>query len=127
MINLNDVLLAMSNIPVDDPIAEIWGRQMQGGYKTIEYTGTLPIAIGADGDALIDYRIYGADSGVGEQTENLIRAVPTTQRVYLANEKYCLSKYVTAPTTGNKVSIVVHDANDVIIFNDYIGIWRSLT
>lgn len=69
MISLNDVLLAMSNIPVDDPIAEIWGRGLQGGYKIIEYTGSLPITINANGDALIDYRIYGADGGVGVATE----------------------------------------------------------
>lgn len=70
MIDLNDVLLAMSNIPVDDPIAEIWGRQMQGGYKIIEYTGILPITINANGAPVLDYRIYGADGGVGELTEN---------------------------------------------------------
>lgn len=70
MISLNDVLLAASNIPVDDPIAEIWGRQMQGGYKIIEYTGTLPITISANGDALLDYRIYGASGGVGEPTDS---------------------------------------------------------
>ena len=70
MVSLNDVLLAMSNMPVDDPIAEIWGRGLQGGYKIIEYTGTLPITINANGDALIDYRIYGADRGAGEQTES---------------------------------------------------------
>lgn len=69
MIDLNDVLLAMSNIPVDDPIAEIWGRGLQGGYKIIEYTGSLPITIRANGDALLDYRIYGADGGVGEPTD----------------------------------------------------------
>lgn len=68
MVSLNDVLLAMSNIPVDDPIAEIWGRQMQGGYKIIEYTGALPITITANGNALLDYRIYGASGGVGEPT-----------------------------------------------------------
>lgn len=70
MIDLNDVLLAMSNIPVDDPIAEIWGRGLQGGYKIIEYTGSLPIIIRANGDTIIDYRIYGADGGVGEPTES---------------------------------------------------------
>mgnify|MGYP007057671332 CR=1 FL=1 len=70
MIDLNDVLLAMSNIPVDDPIAEIWGRGLQSGYKIIEYTGTLPITITANGDALLDYRIYGTDDGVGEPTDS---------------------------------------------------------
>lgn len=72
MISLNDVLLAMSNIPVDDPIAEIWGRGLQGGYRIIKYTGALPITITANGDVLIDYRIYGADGGVGVVTENLL-------------------------------------------------------
>lgn len=71
MIDLNDVLLAMSNIPVDDPIAEIWGRGLQGGHKIIEYTGSLPVTINANGDALLDYRIYGADGGVGVATESL--------------------------------------------------------
>lgn len=86
MTNLNDVLLAMSNIPVDDPIAEIWGRGLQGGgYTIIEYTGALPITINANGKPLIDYRIYGNTEqtgtptpenpiipiGCGERTENL--------------------------------------------------------
>lgn len=70
MISLNDVLLAMSNIPVDDPIAEIWGRGLQDGDRAIEYTGTLPIAITANGDALLDYRIYGASGGVGVATKS---------------------------------------------------------
>lgn len=70
MTSLNDVLLAMSNIPVDDPIAEIWGRGLQGGYKIIEYTGTLPITISANGDVLLDYRIYGASGGVGKPTDS---------------------------------------------------------
>ena len=53
--------------------------------KTIEYTGVLPIMIKADGNALLDYRIYGntiqngiptpenpiIPSGCGEKTENL--------------------------------------------------------
>lgn len=85
MIDLNDVLLAISNIPVDAPIAEIWGRGLQGGYKIIEYTGVLPITISANGEVLLDYRIYGntvqngtptpenpiMPSGCGVQTENL--------------------------------------------------------
>lgn len=86
MTNLNDVLLAMSNIPVVDPIAEIWGRGLQGGgYTIIEYTGALPLTIKANGEPLIDYRIYGntvqngtptpenpiLPIGCGERTENL--------------------------------------------------------
>lgn len=83
MVNLNDVLLAMSNIPVDDPIAEIWGRGLQGGYKNIEYTGSLPITINANGDALIDYRICGADGGVGEPTENLFDTAKKTKGAFI--------------------------------------------
>lgn len=86
MTSLNDVLLAASNIPVADPIAEIWGRGLQGGYKIIEYTGSLPITINADGDALLGYRIYGADGGIGEPTENLFD--PNAKNVdngYIAN------------------------------------------
>lgn len=86
MISLNDVLLAMSNIPVDDPIAEIWGRGLQGGYKIIEYTGTLPITISANGDALIDYRIYGTDGGVGVVTENLFDKNTITPNSFLRSD-----------------------------------------
>lgn len=85
MISLYDVLLAASNIHVDDPIAEIWGRGLQDRYKIIEYTGALPTTINADGNVLLDYRIYGntvqngtptpenpiMPIGCGERTENL--------------------------------------------------------
>jgi len=77
MKNLNDVLLAMSNIPVVDPIAEIWGRGLQGGgYTIIEYTGALPITINANGEPLIDYRIYGNTVHTGTPTpENPIMPI----------------------------------------------------
>lgn len=39
--------------------------------KTIERTDTLPITINADGNELLDYRIYGESGGVGDRTENL--------------------------------------------------------
>lgn len=68
MVSLNDVLLAYSNIPVDDPIAEIWGRGLQGGYEIIEYTGTLPITIVTNGTALINYCIYGNTEQDGTPT-----------------------------------------------------------
>jgi len=74
MISLNDVLLAMSNIPVDDPIAEIWGRRIAARNAVGETESTLPITITADGSALLDYRVYGAEGGVGEarRSENII-------------------------------------------------------
>lgn len=125
MISLNDVLLAMSNIPVDDPIAEIWGRGLQGGYRIIEYTGTLPVTITANGDALLDYRIYGDDGGVGEP-ENLIDADnPGTQRVELEpNVDYCLCKY-TGMLQGGSPSCYVYDENNNRLFGDYINLWVS--
>jgi len=46
--------------------------------KTIEYTGALPITIDANGEPLLDYRIYGnTENGesVGERTENLFDGV----------------------------------------------------
>lgn len=126
MISLNDVLLAMSNIPVDDPIAEIWGRGLQGGYKIIKYTGTLPITINANGDVLLDYRIYGADGGVGVATENLIDADnPGDQRVELEpNTDYCLCKY-TGAGQGGVSNCNVYDENDNRLFGAYINIWVS--
>lgn len=82
MVSLNDVLLAMSNIPVDDPIAEIWGRGLQGGYEFIEYTGTLPITINADGNALLDYKIYGNTIQNGAPTpENPVDVIGCGERV----------------------------------------------
>lgn len=86
MVSLTDVLLAMSNIPVSDPIAEIWGRGLQGGYKIIEYTGTLPAVLtGTKAGYLESYKIYGNTiqngtptpeapvdvAGCGVRTENL--------------------------------------------------------
>lgn len=96
MISLNDVLLAMSNIPVDDPIAEIWGHGLQGGDRITEYTGSLPVTITANGDALIDYRIYGADGGVGVAT-------------------------VSGEPAGYKLSMTVGDGNTAQTVPVYIG------
>ena len=36
--------------------------------KIIEYTGTLPVTIKANGSTLADYRIYGAAGGVGDDS-----------------------------------------------------------
>lgn len=117
MIDLNDVLLAMSNIPVDDPIAEIWGRGLQGGYKIIEYTGSLPITINANGDALLDYRIYGADGGVGEPTENLFdKSATATANGY--EDKKVLQPNGTSPKiTGEEYYFIT----------EYIGIPNNVT
>lgn len=36
-----------------------------------EYDGTLPAQYSANGSVLADYRVYGANGGVGDKTENL--------------------------------------------------------
>lgn len=109
MISLNDVLLAMSNIPVDDPIAEIWGRGLQGGgYTVIEYTGTLPITINANGQPLLDYRIYGNTEQTGTPTpENPIMPIGCGERTENLfdkdNTEGIEDGYYIDKTTGNKV------------------------
>lgn len=125
MIDLNDVLLAMSNIPVDDPIAEIWGRGLQGGYKIIQYTGALPITINANGDALLDYRIYGADGGIGEPTENLINASLSEQTIEIKpSTSYAVSRYIDTPgQSASDLRFGVYDENDNLLWSDYLGTW----
>jgi hypothetical protein len=127
MVSLNDVLLAMSNIPVSDPIAEIWGRQMQGGYKIIEYTGALPITINANGDPLLDYRIYGASGGVGEPTENLIDASLSQQTIEIKpSTQYNVSRYFDSPGhSASDLIFGVYDENDNLLWSDYLGTWWS--
>lgn len=121
MISLNDVLLAMSNIPVDDPIAEIWGRGLQGGYKIIEYTGSLPITINANGDVLLDYRIYGASGGVGEPADSGEPAgykLPMTvykQEFMVTGDMLDQSNWVLSPHPDYAPSYFIYfDISDVI-------------
>lgn len=141
MISLNDVLLAMSNIPVDDPIAEIWGRGLQGWHEIVEYTGPLPTTITADGSALLDYRIYGNTVqngtptpenpvdvvGCGERTENLFDKSTITINAFdtlngtQANSNYYCSDFIPITTTryyfqnvcGSSIqySVVIYDMN----------------
>lgn len=125
MISLNDVLLAMSNIPVDDPIAEIWGRGLQGGYKIIEYTGSLPITITANGDALLDYRIYGASGGVGVATENLIDANLSEQTIEIKpSTQYNISRY-DGNYYSDGLSFDIYDENNDLLWSDYLGRWKG--
>lgn len=74
MTSLRDVLKASKGLPVRDPMAEIWGRRIAARNAVGEVESTLPITIAADGSALLDYRVYGAEGGVGEarRTENII-------------------------------------------------------
>lgn len=140
MISLNDVLLAMSNVPVDDPIAEIWGRGLQGGgYTVIEYTGTLPITINANGQPLLDYRIYGNTEqagtptpenpimpiGVGERTENIMDVYSSwgNKVVYysgvtfdFSEEPQCIT--ISGQSTGMYPQVQIWGKNGVLHFEN---------
>lgn len=128
MTNLNDVLLAMSNIPVDDPIAEIWGRGLQGGYKIIEYTGTLPITIKANGEPLIDYRIYGntvqngtptpenpiTPIGCGGRTENLFDLNRLPSNTWTTDTQYYMNGGIITDTSVNPGQASISVNNDTL-------------
>lgn len=68
-----DVVKIFCGGTLQKEITKVWSREAQDYVyeSSVEYTGAIPIAITANGDALLDYRIYGADGGVGERTENL--------------------------------------------------------
>lgn len=112
MTNLNDVLLAMSNIPVVDPIAEIWGRGLQGGrYTVIEYTGALPITINANGEPLIDYRIYGNTEQTSGTTTYPI--VSVTVQALESGTNYAMFNLADFPNVvaGDKITVNVGGTN----------------
>ena len=62
-------------IPLDQMPTEIASIQSCGGatMKTVE--GTLPLTVDGVGQSLEDYKIYGAEGGVGEKTKNLCSGV----------------------------------------------------
>ena len=62
-------------IPLDQMPTEIASIQSCGGatMKTVE--GTLPLTVDGVGQRLEDYKIYGAEGGVGEKTKNLCSGV----------------------------------------------------
>lgn len=66
MTSLRNVLKASKGLPVRDPMAAVWGRRIAARNAVGEVESTLPITITADGTALLDYRVYGAEGGVGE-------------------------------------------------------------
>lgn len=68
MISMWDVLKASKGLPVSDLYAAMWGRKMAVKYTVTELEGTLPMSIVSAGKPLMDYRIYGAEGGVGSQT-----------------------------------------------------------
>lgn len=69
-----EVLKASKGLPVDDPIAALWGQKIaeEINWKITEITGTLPLTFLSNGGDLIDYRIYGTAEGAGVETETKI-------------------------------------------------------
>lgn len=66
-----EILKASKGLPVDDPIAALWGQNMSGGWAVTELTGELPLAFLSDGSVLMNYRIYGTSDGAGVETDNM--------------------------------------------------------
>jgi hypothetical protein len=82
-----DIIKIFGGGPLQKEITKVWSREANKYvYESeVEYTDTLPLSITADGNALLDYRIYGntvqdgtptpenpiMPNGVGERTENL--------------------------------------------------------
>ena len=75
----------------DKNVFTVWG----------EYDGTLPAQYNANGSVLADYRIYGADGGVGDRTENLFdKNAKDTGKGYVNNK--VLRTDGTTPTTSGE-------------------------
>ena len=68
MLSMWEVLKASKGLPVSDFYAAMWGRKMAVKYTVTELEGTLPLNFSSAGKPLMDYRIYGAEGGVGSQT-----------------------------------------------------------
>lgn len=99
----------------DKNIFTVWG----------EYDGSLPITINANGDALLDYRIYGADGGVGEQTENLINASLSEQTIEIKpSTQYNISRY-DGNYYSDGLSFGIYDENNDLLWSDYLGTWKG--
>ena len=58
-------------IPGDKDITQAFFGSTEVFTVWAEYDGALPAQYSANGSALADYRIYGASSGVGDETVNL--------------------------------------------------------
>lgn len=98
-------------------IIKVWSREAQKYVyeSSVEYTGTLPITINANGNALLDYRIYGASGGVGEPTENLFDESTVEYDGYID------------PYSGNFVSHTAWSSSDYIeVAGDYINLSGKL-
>jgi len=67
-----DLLKASKGLPVRDPLAVLWGKQLSTDWPVTEITGSLPLTFESKGGVLSNYRVYGASEGVGDETGNLL-------------------------------------------------------
>lgn len=122
-----DVVKIFCGGTLQKEIVKVWSREAQEYVyeSSVEYTGTLPIAINANGDALLDYRIYGVSGGVGEPTENLIDASLSEQTIEIKpSTSYAVSRYIDTPgQSASDLRFGVYDENDVLLWSDYLGTW----
>lgn len=120
-----DVVKIFGGGTLQKEIIKVWsGEAHEYVYESsVEYTGTLPITINANGNSLLDYRIYGntVQNGtptpenpimpevVGERTENLWNGT-----------RLVLNKYLDI--SGNEVTNYSWDITDYITITngDYI-------
>ena len=70
-----DLLKASKGLPVRDPLAVLWGKQLSTDWPVTEITGSLPLTFESKGGALSNYRVYGTTSGVGDETGNLVTEI----------------------------------------------------
>lgn len=96
--NYKEVLkcLKMPNYVSNDFYSMLFARSIGGAAGYDELTGTPPLTFTANGRNLINYRIYGANDGVGEQTENLF----DIQKVFKQNTAYYIEDTIYI-TTGS--------------------------
>ncbi len=70
-----DLLKASKGLPVRDPLAVLWGKQLSTDWPVTEITGSLPLSFLSKGGVLSNYRVYGTSEGAGVQTENLVTEI----------------------------------------------------
>lgn len=110
----------------------LWSQKFNDNWPIITLSGSLPLSFLSKGDALTNYIIYGASSGVGDETENLINlaTAETFSATNLASEdkwvryngtgavlrvpcdsntEYTLKYYGESPTSSFRVSTIATD------------------
>lgn len=107
-----DIIKIFCGGTLQKEIIKVWsGEAHEYVYESsVEYTGSLPITINTDGNALLDYRIYGASGGAGEPTESgepVGYKLPMTVGKKLYNAKNDIQGYYI----GNNGAIMKWDSD----------------